>query len=162
MLAPAKMIDETFKNGAFAATTTTLTAAVCGRIENNNPLSPVNAISHIAWGDEAFESDELSLKHTALGAALNAAAVTSWAAIYEVLYGRAADEGNIPKAFAGGIAVSTLAWFVDFYVVPHRLTPGFEQRLSNRSLLAIYSVLAASLAIGRLARATQHSSTAAR
>lgn len=152
MLDPVKIVDESLRNGTLAAATTTLTAAVCGRIENNNPLSPLNAISHIAWGDEAFRSNELSLKHTAVGTALNAAAVTSGAAVYELLYGRVVDEGNVPQAIGGGIAVSALAWFVDFYVVPHRLTPGFEHRLSNRSLFAIYSVLAASLAVGRLAR----------
>ena len=76
-----------------------------------------------------------------------------WAAVYEVLRGRVADERNDPQAIGGGIAGSALAWFVYLHVVPYRLTPGFEHRRSNRSLFAIYSVLAASLAVGRLAGA---------
>jgi hypothetical protein len=36
-------------------------------------------------------------------------------------------------------------------LVPHRFTPGFEQRLSQKSLFGAYAVLAASLALSALA-----------
>lgn len=47
--------------------------------------------------------------------------------------------------------VTALAYVTDYHLVPHRLKPGFEQRLSPRSLAGIYGVLAASLAMSALA-----------
>jgi hypothetical protein len=37
-------------------------------------------------------------------------------------------------------------------LVPERLTPGFEKRLSNKSLLAIYGTLAVGLGLGLLGK----------
>jgi hypothetical protein len=50
----------------------------------------------------------------------------------------------------GGTIIAAIAYIVDYHVVPRRLTPGFEMRLSNRSLLAIYGTLALSLGLGSL------------
>jgi hypothetical protein len=38
----------------------------------------------------------------------------------------------------------------DYKVVPERLTPGFELRLSNKSLGVVYGALAAGLVVGGL------------
>jgi hypothetical protein len=43
-----------------------------------------------------------------------------------------------------------VAYVVDYHVVPKRLTPGIESRLSCRSLLLVYVVLALSLGLGGL------------
>lgn len=140
------------QTGITASAATTVAAAVCGALEQESPLAPINAVSHIPWGDEAARHDELSWRYTATGVALNTAAVTSWAAIYEWGCGHLADD-DVQGALAGGAMVSALAYLTDYHVVPERLTPGFEKRLSNRSLLGIYATLALSLAAGRLARA---------
>ena len=47
-----------------------------------------------------------------------------------------------------GSAVAGIAYVVDYYRVPKRLTPGFEKQLSNSALFGIYATLAASLALG--------------
>jgi hypothetical protein len=39
---------------------------------------------------------------------------------------------------------------VDYHVVPKRLTPGYEHRISSGALLATYGALAAGLALGAL------------
>jgi hypothetical protein len=39
---------------------------------------------------------------------------------------------------------------VDFQLTPERLTPGFEHRLSHRSLAAVYGAFAVGLAVGAL------------
>ena len=44
-----------------------------------------------------------------------------------------------------------MAYFTDYHVVPDRLTPGFEKRLSPKSLRVVYSALALSLPIASLA-----------
>jgi hypothetical protein len=40
-------------NGAVATIATTAVAGLCGEIENNSVAAPLNAVSHIVWGDEA-------------------------------------------------------------------------------------------------------------
>ena len=49
---------------------------------------------------------------------------------------------------ARGKTHSAVAYATDYHVVPERLTPGFEKRLSNESLAIVYGVLAACLALG--------------
>jgi hypothetical protein len=41
--------------------------------------------------------------------------------------------------------VAAAAYVTDYHVVPKRLTPGWELRISPRSLLATYAVLALAL-----------------
>ena len=48
------------------------------------------------------------------------------------------------------MATSAVACFVDFHLTPPRLTPGFEHRLSHRSLAAVYGAFAVGLAVGAL------------
>jgi len=134
--------------GKLAGLATAATAALCGKVELDNAVAPLNAVSHIVWGEEAFGADTASLKYTLMGLVLNDAANGSWAAIYEVLFGEAADDGKVAPALLGGALVAGGAYVIDYYLVPKRLTPGLEKRLSARSLLAVYAALALSLGIG--------------
>jgi hypothetical protein len=153
----AEMLGDSLVTGTVAAVGTTLAIAACGRVENRNAKAPINAISHIAWGDQAARRNAASWKYTGTGLGLNALAVGSWAVLYEMMFGAKTNRGNATASLAGGAAVSALAYVVDYYVVPKRLTPGFELRLSNKSLFSIYATLAASLGVtswlrGKLAK----------
>lgn len=133
---------------AVAATVaTTAATAVAGVVENGNPAAPVNAISHIVWGEKAAHRDAASTKYTWTGAALNAGAMLSWAAFHHAVFNRSRSR-SVAGNLARGAATAGIAYVVDYHVVPKRLTPGFEKRLSNRSLFAIYAALAVSLAFG--------------
>lgn len=138
--------------GKMAGVTTAVAAAACGQIENRNAIAPINAISHIVYGDEAIQSNEFSLKYTITGLTLNSAANSTWAALYELCFGEAAEQGNVPLSLLGGVVISSVAYITDYHLVPPRLTPGFEEHLSRRSLFIIYAVLALSLGIGGLRR----------
>lgn len=154
------MLDycKVLQTGITASAATTVAAAVCGALEQGNSVAPINAVSHIPWGDEAARHDELSWKYTATGLGLNTAAVTSWAAIYE--WGcRNIPDDDAAGALTEGVLVSALAYLTDYHVVPRRLTPGFEKRLSNYSLLGIYATLALSLALGRRTHSRSRSTT---
>jgi hypothetical protein len=83
---------------------------------------------------------------------LNAAAVTSWAVVHEALFGRLGKQRYSLGGLISGTCVSFLAYVTDYYLVPSRLTPGFEKRLSNRSLFGIHAALAFGLAAGTLWR----------
>jgi hypothetical protein len=126
--------------------------AACAKAENEPVAAPINAVSHIAFGDEAATHDEASAKYTGTGLALNASAVTAWALIHELLYSRVGSKGNVATALACGAAVSAAAYVTDYYIVPKRFTPGFEKRLSGWSLFGVYSALALSLAAGSICK----------
>jgi hypothetical protein len=68
----------------------------------------------------------------------------AWAFINEVL-----PRAHTPlAAVAKGAFVSALAYVTDYFVVPKRLTPGFEKRLSPAGMLTMYGSLAGALALG--------------
>jgi hypothetical protein len=147
-----KILRDAIYSGAVSSAATAATAAVCGQIEKRNAVAPINAISHIAWGEESFEQSAPSLKYTVTGLALNDSAHYSWAVLFEALFGEKAEQGNVPHALMGGAVVSAIAYLTDYHVVPKRFTPGFEAHLSSRSLLVVYIVLALSLAAGGLTK----------
>lgn len=136
--------------GTLAATLVALTAGSLGKAENGRAIAPINAISHILWGDQAARRVKPSLKYTGTGLALNEVASVFWSVIYEKFFGLAARRGNIAKALAGGAAVAAAAYVTDYHIVPKRLTPGFEKRLSGRSLFGVYVAMALSLSAGAL------------
>jgi hypothetical protein len=145
-------------NSALIATASTTAAiAAGGAVENGDATAPLNAVSHMVWGEEAAVRDGFSLRYTLTGAALNAGAMLAWAAFHQVVWRPHGHRSNA-KAFARGAATAGIAFVVDYCVVPARLTPGFEKRLSKRSLFAIYLALAVSLAAGEcLSRMTRNS-----
>lgn len=112
----------------------------------------MNAVSHIVWGSSAADVRVADVKHTIPGLLLNTGATIFWAAIYERIFGQAADRGQLKKAVLGGATIAALAYVTDYHVVPKRLTPGWEERVSNRSLAVIYGCLALSFPVRGLLR----------
>lgn len=144
------LIKHTLQQGLLATTSTTMALGALGAAQSRDPIGPINAVSHILYGDEeAMTTSDIDARHTLAGAGLNSASVTLWAGVFELLFGRWARRGT-RQAFAAGAMVSGLAYAVDYHVVPKRLTPGFEQKLSPKRLVAVYGILAASLAVGAL------------
>lgn len=131
-----------------AGKTSLAAVALCGQVEDGDAISPVNAISHIVWGDEAYNERDLSWKYTGTGALLNDVSVGGWAYLHEWLYGKAQDEGDYKRSLLGGVLIATLAYVIDYHAVPKRLKPGFERHLQPKSLLVIYAVLALTLGLG--------------
>ncbi|CAI8844843.1 hypothetical protein [Methylocaldum szegediense] len=132
-------------SGTIAAIATTLAAAACGKAERSGAIAPLNAVSHITWGNRAARREDVSLKYTGTGFVLNHAAAVLWASLYERWFGRDAESGNVARALAGGAVVAGLAYLTDYHLVPERLTPGYEKRLSGKALAAVFGSLALSL-----------------
>ena len=147
-----ELLKDTVYVGAVSSAASALVASACGKAENNNAVAPINAISHIAWGDDAYAHSKPSLKYTLTGLVLNDSAHFGWALLFEKFFGEAAEQGKVPHALLGGALVSGIAYLTDYHLVPPRLTPGFEKHLSSRSLLLIYIVLALTLALGGLTK----------
>jgi len=83
---------------------------------------------------------------------LNAGACVFWATFYERYFGRAADRGDVGTALLGGGIVAAAAYVTDSHLVPKRLSPGWDHRLSGGSLGATYAVLALGLSLRGLLR----------
>ncbi len=115
-----------------------------GRAENQSPAAPVNAVSHWLWGDKALARDRPSLRYTASGALVHGVSSMLWGAAFAWLR-RRRRRPTLANAAVDAAAVSALASVVDLQLVPPRLTPGFERRLSKRSLLLVYGAFAAGL-----------------
>jgi hypothetical protein len=135
--------------GSVASAATAAVAAALGKAETGSPWAPLNAVSHALWGDRAARRSGFSGKYTVTGTALNQGGAMVWALVYEKFFGRTR---SVPAALLGGAAVAALAFVVDYYVVPKRLTPGYEKRLSPRSLAGIYGALALGLGASTILR----------
>jgi hypothetical protein len=136
--------------GSVASVLSTAVLAIAGSREAGSPVAPTNAVSHWLWGDEALHAQRPTLRHTATGYLTHHLAAVFWAALYSLVYGQRRTAPSVPQAIAGGVATSAVAFAVDYGVVPRRLTPGFEHRLSDSAMLATYASLAVGFALGAL------------
>lgn len=138
-------ITRALVSGTIAAAGTTLVAALAGRRRAGSYVAPINATSHVIWGDEAGQENVASLKYTGTGLLLNHGASIFWALFYEMLAGGVRIARG--RALLDGVLVSAVAYIIDYHIVPKRLTPGFEKRLPGKALTQIYAALAAGLCV---------------
>jgi hypothetical protein len=140
-------------SGAIACTATAAAAAFRGARDSGSAVAALNAPSHVAWSGEAAAARAFDVRHSLLGLLINYGASVFWAVIYERAFGTAAARGDAVTALAGGGAVAALAYVTDYQLMPKRLTPGWEERVSGRSLALIFAAMALSLPLrGLLAR----------
>ena len=135
---------------AIANAVTTAAVTVLAKNQTKSAVSAVNAGSHIVWGEEAVEHDEASLKYTGLGALIGGLGVSFWAVVHEYVLRKTKLRDKTLGPLATGAAVSALAYVTDYHVVPKRLTPGYEKRLSPKGIFIVYAVLAVGLAAGAM------------
>lgn len=117
-----------------------------GHRETGAPWAPINAICHIVDGDEVTQPSDFSARESSVGLAVNSAAMFGWALLYEGLLAATRRKSN--AYFATGAAVA--AYAIDYKVVPPRYSPGIEKKISRGSILGVYAVLAATLALSPL------------
>lgn len=87
--------------GVLAGAVTSAVAALRGRIDSGSALAPINAPSHVLWGDRAAAVERATLRHTALGYLINTAAGVWWASVLDRLFGGAiARRGCRPRSWA--------------------------------------------------------------
>jgi hypothetical protein len=134
--------------GSVAAAAASAVVAWRGRHDSNSAIAPINATSHVVWGDEAAEVDHFTWQHTLPGIFINAGAGIWWGLVFQKLFGTRADQHGFAAATMGGAATAALAYAVDYHLVPKRLTPGWEMRISPPSLFMGLCAMGAGLAIG--------------
>lgn len=134
-------------SGGAAAAASLAALAIAGRREGGSALGPINAPSHMLWGEEGVHQDGPSARHTVPGLLLHVGSSLFWAVFYEKYLSPPAGAAAGERLSKAGLAAAGAA-LVDLKLVPERLTPGFERRLSSRSLLLVYSAFALGLAAG--------------
>ena len=141
-------LQHAFVRGTGASVVSALALAACSRRETGSALAGINAASHWAWGDDDARRNGYSWKHTALGALTHQAASMFLAWCFERLFAPRDRTVTLPKLLGESAAMSAIAGVVDYTITPKRLTPGYELRVSNKSLIAVYVAFAAGLALG--------------
>lgn len=160
------VIRRSLISGTVAGLGVMATAAALGQRETGSWAAPFNGTSHILWGDEQAASvKEPTARHTLPGIALTHASAVFWAAFYEQFFGSRQWSGSpdIPlwKPLLGGAAIASLAYVNDYYLMPKRLTPGYELHVSGKSLALIFGALALGLAASDLFSSLRQSRRAA-
>lgn len=144
------LIGRSLVSGTVAGIATAVAASAAGKRDAGSYTAPLNATSHIFWGDQAARQNRPSWKYTASGFLLNHAASIMWAAIYEKWFASSRSASDSPstvvKPLAGAAVVAAGAYITDYYLIPKRVTPGFEMRLSGTSMAIVFGVLAMGIA----------------
>ncbi|TFV94907.1 hypothetical protein E4K72_18400 [Oxalobacteraceae bacterium OM1] len=143
------LLGRAVTSGTVAGITSALAASIAGRRETGSYAAPLNATSHIVWGDEAATHDEPSLKYTLTGFLLNHGSAILWGALFSQVFDTNREKSALTP-LVGAAAVTAGAYITDYYLVPKRFTPGFEKRVSGRSMATIYGALALGLAVSSL------------
>lgn len=129
--------------GAGAASLAALLAT--GRRDAGSAVAPLNAVSHIVWGDIALRKNRPSLRYTATGLGLHLASAVFWAGVQRLVLGRRRRTADVA---ASALATAAAAAVVDLALVPPRIAPGFERRLSPESVALVFGAVALGLALG--------------
>lgn len=146
----APLLLRALASGTVAAAAVASVASIAGRRRTGSYAAALNATSHVVWGEQAAMRNAPSLKYTAIGYVANHGASIFWAMFYELLGWR--GKRTPARALTDGALVAATAYVVDYHVVPKRFTPGFEKRLPNSALAAVYAALALGMSMRDLLR----------
>lgn len=141
-----RILGAGLKTGTALAVTTTTAMLLTGEYETGSAWSAVNAITHIVDGDDVTQPSRFEARASITGLAINTAAMLAWGVVYEAALALGRNRSGILSATATTAAAVTL----DYKIVPPRLMPGIEKKLSIRSIALIYAVLGATLAASPL------------
>jgi hypothetical protein len=129
-------------SGSVASIASTAALLLFGEKEIGDPAAPLNGPSQWIWGRHAKYRNGFTVRHTVVGYAIHHAASIFWALFYE--------KARRGPALRDAAITSAVASAVDFRLTPPRLRPGFEKRLSQPALVAVYAAFALGLAAASL------------
>ncbi len=149
------LLADTLVTTAITALATFAVPSLMRAARGASIIAPLNAESHVVWGDEAAGHAEASGKYTGVGIATHVGACFWWSAIYEGLMGRV-DRRMPAEDIAAAVGTAAGAYVLDYHLLPERLTPGFEMRYSPAEFVAFFVTLAAALPLRRLLSRDTH------
>lgn len=144
-------------SGSLASVFSTLAVSAFSRRRSGAAAAGTNAASQWFWYPRARHVERPSPKYTLVGYAVHHASSLLWAAAFEALQPAQARPGG-QLARAAGIA--SLAYVVDYHVVPRRLSPGFEHRIGPAGMCAAYAAFGLGLLLATRAMSRKRSHAA--
>lgn len=146
----ARALREGMVTGGFASVASAAALAFAGWRECGRAAAPMNAVSHWIWDRESLQADEPTARHTITGYLVHHGASVFWGTLHARAWGMHDGNKRPVPALAGAAVASAVACFVDYRLTPERLTPGFEHRLSTRSMALVYASFGLGLAAGSM------------
>lgn len=134
-------------SGLLPSALSVVTLLLRGKGDAGTAVAPLNAPSHWLFGSEALRADRPSWRHTLSGILIHHGSSMLWGALYSQFFCQEGKKRSVAELSAGAVGVTAIAALVDLKLVPPRLTPGFEHRLSRQSLWLTYGSFAAGLAL---------------
>ncbi|WP_292292403.1 hypothetical protein [Marivita sp.] len=122
---------------------------VLGRREARSAVAPINATSHVLYGDRAGVVEDIDISHTGVGSVINHGASIFWALPFTWWLSQTRNRSASRIALAAA-TTATVAGAVDYGLVPRRLSPGWEHAVPPRSVAMTFGSLAVGLALGAL------------
>lgn len=130
------------RSGSIASLASTCVVSVFSRLRVGYAAAGTNAASQWLWYPGARFARAPSWRHTVIGYLIHHASSLLWAAGYEATRpARASTSGRVARA----AMIASLAYVVDYHVVPRRLSPGFEHKVGPIGMVAVYAAFAAGL-----------------
>jgi hypothetical protein len=145
-----RIVKEGLVSGTLAGLFSAAVLLATGKRDAGSAVAPVNAESHWLWGDESLREDRPTLRHTLAGFVTHQLSTVFWATLYAAVRSPRRPVHSVGEALAGGLATSAAAAAIDYTLVPKRLTPGFEHRLSKPSMVGVFAAIAGGIALGSL------------
>ncbi len=131
------------KTGFALAAATNAAIMLASDKENNAPWAALNSVAHIIDGDQREQPAEYSPRESWLGIGVNGTAMCAWGVLYEGALLVTRTKSSVWTAILG----TTVAYLIDYKVVPKQFTPGIEKRLSHNSVLIAYAAIALGFAL---------------
>lgn len=135
--------------GAGAALGSVGAIMALAKAEGKPALGPVNASSHWLWGDEAGQHSQADFRHTGMGGATNIGAGLMWGGLFGAYLQRRSPSAT--DIVRDGAVLGAIASLLDYGLLPRRLSPGWEQVLSSRSVVLAMASMALGAVSGGLA-----------
>ena len=133
-------------SGTVASVLSTIALVARGKAELDDPIAPLNGPSQWVFGKHAAWQPGFRFPHTVVGYLIHHAMSVFWATLFEKWGRRIPVPGRTAIALIPAAVTSAAACAVDYRLTPERLTPGFEKRLSRKSLALVYVAFAIGLA----------------
>jgi hypothetical protein len=137
-----QLLRRALVSGTAVSVLTTVALAATAAVRGQGATRPVNATSHWVHGPSAGRVRGGDARHTLVGYATHHAASVFWAAMFEWLRARRPHASPLGDA----LMTSAIAAFVDYGIVPKRLTPGWELVVPKRPIAFAYVMMAFALA----------------
>lgn len=139
-------------SGSAASLASAAALMACSARDEGSAAGGLNGPSQWLWGETEARTREATLRHTAAGYAIHHTTSIFWAVIHESVFGGSRRRKPAIRHCAEAAVSAATAYFVDYYLTPRRLRPGFEKHVRPSGMVAVYAAFAAGLAITAIAR----------